>query len=58
MELESSKTSKYSSRYINNILGFSKEPKEIEEIKEREEEDEEDFSVRKYLDSECERMLK
>ena len=31
---------------------------EIEEEKEKEEEEDENFSVRKYLDSECERMLK
>lgn len=50
-------------RYLNNILGFhSAETQQMgavkEEENEEEEEREEDFNVRKYLDAECEKMLK
>lgn len=52
-------------RYLNNILGFhNNETQEMGEVKEadNEEDDQDDeqkeFNVRKYLDSECEKMLK
>ena len=58
-EAENNKSTKYTNRYINNLLGINKvSVDEIEEAKEIEEEEDENFSVRKYLDTECERMLK
>ena len=48
-------------RYLNNILGINKsENQDIQEIKEedQEEDEEQHFNTRKYLDQECEKMLK
>lgn len=59
-EVEEKKIAHINNRYLNTILGLNPiMPSKMEPVNEKDEEEEDNtFSVRKYLDSECERMLK